>query len=248
MSKFLTLDGLSYFYSVLKTKFVAQVTGKGLSTNDYTTTEQTKLAGIATGANNYSLPNASSTVLGGVKIGSNISIDSSSALSVTKANAIAALGFTPAPTTEVTTSAGGLMSATDKTKLNGVATGAQVNVLEGVSVNGAALTITSKGVNIDLSAYAKTTDLSTVLKYKGVVETYAKLPTTGQTIGDVYNITNTDSTNNIKAGDNVAWNGTSWDNLSGIVDLSGYATKAELTAISSTIDTVANSDIDTIMA
>ncbi|AIQ38030.1 hypothetical protein R50345_27510 [Paenibacillus sp. FSL R5-0345] len=36
---------------------VDKVTGKQLSTNDYTTAEKTKLAGIATGANNYSHPN-----------------------------------------------------------------------------------------------------------------------------------------------------------------------------------------------
>ncbi|CAH1057635.1 hypothetical protein [Paenibacillus pseudetheri] len=34
-----------------------KVTGKQLSTNDYTTAEKTKLAGVATGANNYSHPN-----------------------------------------------------------------------------------------------------------------------------------------------------------------------------------------------
>lgn len=45
---------------------VDKETGKGLSTNDYTTTEKNKLAGIAEGANNYTLPVASST-LGGVK-------------------------------------------------------------------------------------------------------------------------------------------------------------------------------------
>ncbi|HMM17577.1 MAG TPA: head fiber protein [Petrimonas sp.] len=39
-------------------------------------TDKVKLDGIATGANNYSLPTASTTVLGGVKIGSNISISS----------------------------------------------------------------------------------------------------------------------------------------------------------------------------
>jgi hypothetical protein len=38
--------------------------------------DKTKLNGIATGANNYSLPTASSTVLGGVKIGSRITISS----------------------------------------------------------------------------------------------------------------------------------------------------------------------------
>lgn len=45
---------------------VDKETGKGLSTNDYTTTEKDKLAGIEDGANNYTLPVASST-LGGVK-------------------------------------------------------------------------------------------------------------------------------------------------------------------------------------
>lgn len=49
--------------------YVAQVSGKGLSTNDYTTTEKTKLAGIATNANNYTLPTATSSALGGIKIG-----------------------------------------------------------------------------------------------------------------------------------------------------------------------------------
>ena len=38
---------------------VDKETGKGLSTNDYTTTEKNKLAGIAEGANNYTLPVAS---------------------------------------------------------------------------------------------------------------------------------------------------------------------------------------------
>lgn len=36
---------------------VDKVTGKQLSTNDYTTAEKTKLAGIAAGANNYAHPN-----------------------------------------------------------------------------------------------------------------------------------------------------------------------------------------------
>lgn len=54
---------------------VDKETGKGLSTNDYTTAEKTKLAGIAENANNYSLPTASSSTLGGVKIGDNININ-----------------------------------------------------------------------------------------------------------------------------------------------------------------------------
>ena len=48
---------------------VDKVSGKDLSTNDYTTTEKNKLSGIAANANNYSLPLASSIVRGGVKTG-----------------------------------------------------------------------------------------------------------------------------------------------------------------------------------
>lgn len=40
----------------INTKKVEKIVGKGLSTNDYTTTEKTKLTGIATGANNYTHP------------------------------------------------------------------------------------------------------------------------------------------------------------------------------------------------
>lgn len=53
--KFLDKSGLTYFWSKLKILFSGKVdkeTGKGLSTNDYTTSEKTKLAGIETGANN----------------------------------------------------------------------------------------------------------------------------------------------------------------------------------------------------
>ena len=57
----------------LSTK-VDKVEGKGLSTNDFTTAEKNKLAGIAAGANAYSLPIASATVLGGIKVGNNLTI------------------------------------------------------------------------------------------------------------------------------------------------------------------------------
>ena len=110
----------------------------------------------------------------------------------------------------------------EQTKLSGVETGAQVNVIESISVNSTALTVTSKGVNIDLSAYALATDISSVYKYKGTVASYALLPSTGQEVGDVWNVEAADATNGINAGDNVAWNGTAWDVLSGTVDLSGY--------------------------
>ena len=70
---------------------------------------------------------------------------------------------------------------------------------------------------------AKQLGLTTVYQYKGSVATYADLPTTGQKVGDVWNVETADPDHGIKAGDNVAWDGTKWDVLAGNHDLSGYA-------------------------
>lgn len=53
---------------------VDKVEGKGLSSNDFTDTLLNKLNGIEAGANKYVLPTASSSVLGGVKVGSTLAI------------------------------------------------------------------------------------------------------------------------------------------------------------------------------
>ena len=84
---------------------VDKVEGKGLSTEDYTTAEKSKLAGIEAGANAYTLPAATTSALGGVTVGSNLAVDANGVISGNYSNA--------------TTSAAGLMSAADKTALNG---------------------------------------------------------------------------------------------------------------------------------
>lgn len=75
----------------------------------------------------YTLPTASSSVLGGVKIGSNISV-SSGVISLTRANVTGALGYTPpvSDTTygNATTTSSGLMSSSDKSKLDSIAANA----------------------------------------------------------------------------------------------------------------------------
>ena len=86
-------------------------------------------------------------------------------------------------------------------------------------------------------AYTKTevdAKVSSVYRYRGTVSTYAGLPVSDQQIGDVYNIETADAEHGIKAGDNVAWNGTAWDVLAGEIDLSAYATKAELATVATT--------------
>ena len=77
-----------------KTK-VNKVEGKSLSTNDYTTPEKNKLAAIEAEANKYVLPAATASALGGVKIGSNITLANGGTISITKANVTSALGVDP---------------------------------------------------------------------------------------------------------------------------------------------------------
>lgn len=78
-------------------------------------------------------------------------------------------------------------------------------------------------VNNPHKVTAEQLGLTTVYQYKGSVATYADLPTTGQKVGDVWNVETADPDHGIKAGDNVAWDGAQWDILGGNQDLSGYA-------------------------
>lgn len=82
----------------LQTQKVDKVEGKGLSTNDYTTPEKNKLAAIEAEANKYVLPAATASALGGVKIGSNITLADGGTISITKNNVTSALGVDPTTT------------------------------------------------------------------------------------------------------------------------------------------------------
>lgn len=94
MAKYVSLDKLSHFLLQLKNIIPSKTSELTNDSNyvsdskyvhtdtNFTQTEKTKLAGIDEGANNYSLPKASASTLGGVKIGSNVSIDIDGVLSV----------------------------------------------------------------------------------------------------------------------------------------------------------------------
>jgi hypothetical protein len=72
--KYLDENGLLYVIQKVKTWLSAKVDkvdGKGLSTNDYTTAEKEKLSGLK----NYTLPTASASQLGGVKVGAGLEIN-----------------------------------------------------------------------------------------------------------------------------------------------------------------------------
>lgn len=112
------------------TNYVEKEEGKGLSTNDYTTEEKEKLAGIAEGANNYTHPAYTEQASGFYKVTVDATGRVSAVTAVTKAD-ITGLGIPAQDTTykpAVANGADGLMTGADKAKLDGmeVATLAEV--------------------------------------------------------------------------------------------------------------------------
>lgn len=232
----LDYDGLLYFWQKIKSKLndkVDKAEGKGLSSNDFTTAEKNKLAGIAAGANNYFHPTGSGhnhipaggsagQILRWNKDGEatwgNDNNTTYSDFKAASASVAGGSGLVPAPAAgkqgqylrgdgtwatptnttynDATQSAHGLMTAADKAKLDGF---------------GAA------------STYALKSDITAMYRYKGSVTSTDKLPTSGQTIGDVYDVGN---------GMNYAWNGSAWDALGEIF----------------TITKITNTEIDTVLA
>lgn len=280
--KYIKLAQLSRFLDKSKEVFVQKDGAKVLSDNNYTTAEKTKLAGIATGANNYKLPTASSTVLGGVKGGDNVAINVDGVMSVdlsayqqtaaaddkyyTKASATTDLA------TKVDKVTGKQLSTNDyttaeKTKLAGVETGANkyilpvasatvsggvkiganlqmvdgvLNAVQGTidtspfetKINAANTYVSKTSLSTTLTDYAKKSDISKAVNYCGTVNAFADLPAAGENkTGDMYNVTTAGGVDSdgvpIKAGDNVVWNGTGWDNYGGTFTID-TATDAEI--------------------
>lgn len=77
--KFLDNNGLLYFWQKIVNAFVKKDGSKVLSENNYTTAEKEKLAGL----NNYTLPKATTTTLGGVKAGAGVEVTEDGTLNAT---------------------------------------------------------------------------------------------------------------------------------------------------------------------
>lgn len=202
--KYLDDNGVLYLSQKISTKLdtkVDKVDGKGLSTNDYTTTEKEKLAGIATNANNYTLPKATTGTLGGIRAGKDVTINSSTG--VLNVDRVTGLSYN---------------STTKQISVARVANGESVvgdtlNIHEGYSTTAEMNTAITNAVNQAVSS---------AVVYKGTVASFDKLPT-GASVGHLYNV-QTD-------GMNYVWNGSEWDAQGGTVDLSNYVEESDLVAI-----------------
>ena len=70
------------------------------------------------------------------------------------------------------------------------------------------------------------TALTSAMTYKGTKATVAALPSTGNKVGDLWHVT--------ADGGEYAWDGTDWQELGSVIDLSDYVEDTDLVAITST--------------
>ena len=104
-----------------------------------------------------------------------------------------------------------------------VSVGGQANVIETVKVDGVALVPDeAKAVNIDLSKFALKSDIVNAMYWRGTVATVAALPTDAA-VGDIYHVTAT--------GGEHAWDGSAWQELGSILDLSAYSTTEQINGL-----------------
>ena len=148
----------------------------------------------------------------------------------------------PSDTTKVDKETGKGLSTNDyttaeKNKLNGIETGAQVNVKANwtaTSGDGEILnkptTLAGYGITDAMTAtaieQAINTALTSAFKYKGVKATVSELPTTGNTTGDIWHVT--------ENGAEYVWNGSSWEELGTTIDLSDYLQSVSVAGITLT--------------
>lgn len=136
----------------------------------------------------------------------------------------------------------------EKTKLANIASGAQVNVLEGILKNGDTVPITNKIANISVptklsdltndSGFQTATQVSTAISEAVAditsfeFEVVQSLPATGEA-GVIYLVAHSHGTND--AYDEYIWTGSGYEKIGNTdVDLSGYQLSSELVEITST--------------
>ena len=172
MIKFLTLDGLSHFLDKIKTLFVRTATG---TTEDHV---------VTFGQDGKTIKDSGYTIASNVPANAKFTDTTYSNMTAATASAAGKAGLVPAPgagkqtsflrgdgtwvvptnTTYnvATTSANGLMSSADKTKLNGIATGATKTIvdsaLSSTSTNPVQNKIVNEAINARVNGLVKLDD------------------------------------------------------------------------------------------
>ena len=299
---YLDKTGLSLVWekikNLLNTK-VDKVDGKGLSTNDYTSDEKTKLANIATGAQvnvlegiqkngtnvtitnkiaNISVPTATSDLTNdsGFITSSDIPEGAAGSTTTPKMDGTATVGTelafargdhihptdtSRASASDVTTlsgrvddletavGSGGSVDSKIATAIQGLdssvtATSNQaisaVTITDGMITASSKITIPTNNNQLTNGAGYQTasdvesaisTALTSVYTSKGTKATVSALPSTGNKVGDIWHVT--------ENGGEYYWNGTEWEEMGSILDLSDYVEDTDLVAItSSEINTI----------
>lgn len=156
-------DTISSLTSLVTNK-VDKEDGKVLSSNDYTAAEKTKLAGIAAGATKVAVDSSlSSTSTNPVQnkiINAALEKKATTATTDTLQSSINTLNTKV--TTTATSSALGMMSAADKTKLDGIATGATKIIVDTALSSSSINPVQNKVVYAALADKATTASVSTV--------------------------------------------------------------------------------------
>lgn len=253
MADRLDSNGLLYVVQKIKALFVQKETGKGLSSNDYTTAEKNKLGAIASGAE-------VNTVEGVQRNGTDLTPDSSTR----KVNVVVpvlgvqvnGVDLTPDSTTKyVNVSVPVVDSAISSGGTNPVEGGAIYTALAAKAPlaspaftgNPTAKTQTAgnNSTRLATTAFVKTAIDNALGGITGVTfcfdyQSVAELPATG-TAGYIYFIPATETeTGNLY--DEYVWTGTAYEKIgSAGVDLTGYFNETNLPAIT-------NASIDTIIA
>lgn len=185
---------------------VDKETGKGLSTNDYTTAEKNKLNGIKEGAE----VNPQVYVDGNIRKILRYGVtDDMSALVMFYNDESSDGGMIAVP----------LASAATKTMtqlFDALAEKVDTEEGKGLSTNDYTTAEKNKLAAFGAaSTYALKTDITNMYKYKGSVATVSALPASGNTTGDVYNVES--------SGMNYAWDGTAWDALGEIFTITSIS-------------------------
>lgn len=278
--KYLDDNGLTYYHSKVKALLnnkVDKVSGKGLSTNDFTTALKNKLDGIATGAevnqNAFSNVKVGTTTIQADGKTDTLELTAGSNVTITPdaTNDKVTISATDTTYSDVTTTTHGLMTASDKVKLDGIATGATANVgtITGVSMNGTSVatsgvanitslpasiltgTIPTGVTAVTQTAGNNSTKIATTA-FVGTAITNAlasitsikfEIVTTLPTTGDAGTIyLVANGGSGTNAYDEYVYVNNAWEKIGTTnVDLSGYVQKTEMV-------TITNAEIDTIVA